>query len=312
MRGEDGRQVGILGRHVDEAPAVGEGDGVPTGRAGQPLQPGEAVAEQVAELVLPGQPDHVGGRDAVERPLGGAVEPDHLPADRLHHLDRHLRHHEHRVVEIAVRDPEPVARAGLPGAPLLREQPPEPPGVVVADHLPILPGGTMARAGVGGYADPTPAVRITKRRFTMRNRDVPTVVRLLEHARYEVLPTPTIEEKVLAGVPTDVQLTVTASPTKGLEQTFDLTERLAKQGYDVVPHLAARMVSGRSELRGDRGPPRRARRHHRLRPRRRRATPSATTPTRSPCCTTSPRSGRRSPASGSRATRSPTPPSTTT
>jgi methylenetetrahydrofolate reductase (NADPH) len=106
----------------------------------------------------------------------------------------------------------------------------------------------MARARVGGYADPTPAVRITKRRFTMRNRDVPTVVRLLEHARYEVLPTPTIEEKVLAGVPTDVQITVTASPTKGLGQTFDLAERLAKQGYDVVPHLAARMVSGRSEL----------------------------------------------------------------
>jgi methylenetetrahydrofolate reductase (NADPH) len=82
----------------------------------------------------------------------------------------------------------------------------------------------------------------------MRNKDVPTVVRLLERARFEVLPTATIEDKVLAGVPTDVQLTVTASPTKGLEQTLELTERLLKHGYDVVPHLAARMVSGRSEL----------------------------------------------------------------
>ena len=106
----------------------------------------------------------------------------------------------------------------------------------------------MAPTPVGGYAGPTRAVRITKREFTMRNRDIPTVVRLLEHARYEVLPTPTIEEKVLAGVPTSVQLTVTASPTKGLEQTFDLAERFAKHGYDVVPHVAARMVSGRSEL----------------------------------------------------------------
>jgi methylenetetrahydrofolate reductase (NADPH) len=79
-------------------------------------------------------------------------------------------------------------------------------------------------------------------------KDAATMIRLLEHARYEVLPTATIEEKLAASVPTDVQLTVTASPTKGLEQTVAMTERLAAAGYDVVPHLAARMVSGRSEL----------------------------------------------------------------
>ena len=82
----------------------------------------------------------------------------------------------------------------------------------------------------------------------MRNKDVGTVVRLLEHSRYEVLPTPSIEEKVRAAVPTDVQVTVTASPSKGLGETFELAERLAAAGYDVVPHLAARMVSGRAEL----------------------------------------------------------------
>lgn len=82
----------------------------------------------------------------------------------------------------------------------------------------------------------------------MRNKDVGTVVRLLEHSRYEVLPTPSIEEKVLAAVPTDVQVTVTASPSKGLGETFELAERLAAAGYDVVPHLAARMVSDRAEL----------------------------------------------------------------
>lgn len=75
-----------------------------------------------------------------------------------------------------------------------------------------------------------------------------TMVRLLEHARYEVLPTTTTEDKVLAAVPTDVAVTVTASPSKGLEATFDLAERLGKQGYAVVPHVAARMVSGRTEL----------------------------------------------------------------
>ena len=41
---------------------------------------------------------------------------------------------------------------------------------------------------------------------------------------------------------------MTASPSKGLEATFDLAERLAGHGYAVVPHLAARMVTGRTEL----------------------------------------------------------------
>jgi len=75
-----------------------------------------------------------------------------------------------------------------------------------------------------------------------------TVVRLLEHARYEVLPTPSIEEKVLAHVGKDVPLTVTASPGKGLEATLELTERLTVHGYTAVPHLAARMVRDRAEL----------------------------------------------------------------
>ncbi len=83
----------------------------------------------------------------------------------------------------------------------------------------------------------------------MRNkRTAATLVRLLEHARYEVLPTASTEDKVLAHVPRDLVVTVTASPSKGMEATLDLAERLAGHGYDVVPHLAARMVSGRAEL----------------------------------------------------------------
>ncbi len=75
-----------------------------------------------------------------------------------------------------------------------------------------------------------------------------TLTRLLEQARYEVLPTASTEDKVLAHVPRSVTVTVTASPSKGLEATFDLAERLAGHGYAVVPHVAARMVSGRAEL----------------------------------------------------------------
>ena len=82
----------------------------------------------------------------------------------------------------------------------------------------------------------------------MRNKDRTTLHRLLTRARYEVLPTGTVEEKVLATVPTEVPVTVTASPSMGLERTVEVAERLAAHGYDVVPHLAARMVSGRAEL----------------------------------------------------------------
>jgi methylenetetrahydrofolate reductase (NADPH) len=75
-----------------------------------------------------------------------------------------------------------------------------------------------------------------------------TTVRLLEHARYEVLPTATIEDKLLEHVPVDRTVTVTASPAKGLEPTLDLTERLTGHGYVAIPHLAARMVRDKAEL----------------------------------------------------------------
>jgi methylenetetrahydrofolate reductase (NADPH) len=74
------------------------------------------------------------------------------------------------------------------------------------------------------------------------------LTRVLEQARYEVLPTASTEEKVLAHLPRDRVVTITASPSKGLEATIDLAERLAGHGYTTVPHLAARMISGRTEL----------------------------------------------------------------
>src|SRR6478672_11942749 len=74
------------------------------------------------------------------------------------------------------------------------------------------------------------------------------IQRLLEHARYEVLPTATTEEKVLASVPKDVAITVTASASKGLEATLSLAETLAAAGYTAVPHLAARMIHDFAEV----------------------------------------------------------------
>ncbi len=83
----------------------------------------------------------------------------------------------------------------------------------------------------------------------MRNKQVArTMVRLLEQARYEVLPTASTEDKVLEHLPRDRTLTITASPSKGVEATLELAEQLTGHGYVAIPHLAARMISGRSEL----------------------------------------------------------------
>ncbi len=72
---------------------------------------------------------------------------------------------------------------------------------------------------------------------------------LLSSVRYEVLPPPkTAEDKVLAHVPRDVVVTVTASPVKGLEPTLDLVGRLAAHGYRVVPHVPARLLRDDAHL----------------------------------------------------------------
>lgn len=71
---------------------------------------------------------------------------------------------------------------------------------------------------------------------------------LMRTARFEVMPTAKIEEQVLASVPREVPVTVTAAQNKGIEATVALSVSLSGQGYHVVPHLAARMISGRPEL----------------------------------------------------------------
>lgn len=71
---------------------------------------------------------------------------------------------------------------------------------------------------------------------------------LLETARYEVLPTASIADEVMANLPVGHPLTITASPGKGLAATLTVTETLSRAGYRTVPHVAARMVRGREHL----------------------------------------------------------------
>ena len=63
-----------------------------------------------------------------------------------------------------------------------------------------------------------------------------------------MIPLAGAEEAVLEHVPTEVKVTVTTSPRKGLEPTLELAEQLAAHGYAVVPHLAARHVRDRGHL----------------------------------------------------------------
>jgi methylenetetrahydrofolate reductase (NADPH) len=75
------------------------------------------------------------------------------------------------------------------------------------------------------------------------------LVELLRRPRYEVFPLPGIEDEVAEHVPTEVTMTVTSSPKRGLDATLDLSEALARRGFDVVPHLAARLVADEAHLR---------------------------------------------------------------
>lgn len=83
---------------------------------------------------------------------------------------------------------------------------------------------------------------------TIESTRAARIAELLRQSRYEVIPLAGVEQQVLDHVPRDVTVTVTASPTKGLGPSFALASRLIGHGYDVVPHLSARLIRNRSQL----------------------------------------------------------------
>jgi methylenetetrahydrofolate reductase (NADH) len=70
---------------------------------------------------------------------------------------------------------------------------------------------------------------------------------LVADAKYELIPLSTAMEHA-AALPPASQVTVTASPSHGIEATFDLAEAVAAQGHDVTPHISAHMLRDRSHL----------------------------------------------------------------
>ena len=69
----------------------------------------------------------------------------------------------------------------------------------------------------------------------------------LREAYMEVFPSADIEEKLKVLEPNSY-VAVTCSPTKGVDETLDMTERLLDQGFRVAPHIAARNVQDRQHL----------------------------------------------------------------
>jgi methylenetetrahydrofolate reductase (NADPH) len=74
------------------------------------------------------------------------------------------------------------------------------------------------------------------------------LVEALRRPKYEVIPLPGIEDRVVEHVPKHLKLTVTASPKKGIEPTLELAERLSEEGFEVAPHLSARLVRDGAQL----------------------------------------------------------------
>lgn len=71
---------------------------------------------------------------------------------------------------------------------------------------------------------------------------------MVHEAYMEVFPTDTIESRLEVLEPNSY-VAVTCSPSKGVDETLDMTERLALRGFKVVPHIAAKMVRDKQHLR---------------------------------------------------------------
>ncbi len=70
---------------------------------------------------------------------------------------------------------------------------------------------------------------------------------LVADAKFELIPLKNALERA-EGLPTGAAVTVTASPSHGIEATFDLCEALVARGHSAEPHLSAHMVRDRGHL----------------------------------------------------------------
>lgn len=106
----------------------------------------------------------------------------------------------------------------------------------------VLPGFERVTKG-------NPVVAVRKRRTANLTPEQGAALRALVAApKFELIPLSNASQKE-AELPTAATVSVTASPSHGIEATLDLCETLAGRGHSVVPHLSAHMIRDRAHLR---------------------------------------------------------------
>ena len=92
-------------------------------------------------------------------------------------------------------------------------------------------------------------VAVRKRKTAGLTSEQASALRALVTApKFELIPLSNASQKE-EELPTAATVSVTASPSHGIEATLDLCEMLAGRGHDVVPHLSAHMIRDRVHLR---------------------------------------------------------------
>lgn len=92
------------------------------------------------------------------------------------------------------------------------------------------------------------ALKLGKRRgVALTHEQRSALRRLLASPKFELIPLSDAPQ-VAEALPVGAAVTVTASPSHGIESTLDLAELLAARGHDVVPHLSAHMIRDRAHL----------------------------------------------------------------
>lgn len=71
---------------------------------------------------------------------------------------------------------------------------------------------------------------------------------VLTHPKYELIPLKNVLEQS-SFLPEGSVVSITASPQKGMAATIDLAIELSKRGFDSIPHISARLIHDRAELR---------------------------------------------------------------
>lgn len=77
--------------------------------------------------------------------------------------------------------------------------------------------------------------------------DIDNVEILLGNTRFELMPFESFDEEI-THLPDGATIAITTSPQLGIDRTIEKTEAAVEQGYEVVPHVAARYVEGQEHL----------------------------------------------------------------